>query len=147
MKTRNYHQGKYTMTNPEKYIGDVDNIIYRSSWELKLLKWADNNPSIIKMSSEELVIPYVNPFDNKIHRYFPDLFIEAKTTKGDIQKVVIEIKPYAQTQKPIASKKATRRLLNETITYGINKSKWQSAEAFCKKNGWKFVIMTEKDLF
>lgn len=28
-------KGRYTIQNPEKYIGDTKNIIYRSSWEKK----------------------------------------------------------------------------------------------------------------
>ena len=30
-----YRSGKYEPKNPEKYIGDIHNIIYRSSWEYR----------------------------------------------------------------------------------------------------------------
>lgn len=30
---KKYKQGKYLLQNPEKYLGDPTNVIYRSSWE------------------------------------------------------------------------------------------------------------------
>ena len=52
------YKGKYRPQNPEKYMGDCRNIIYRSMWERKCMKYFDNNPSIVKWASEELAIPY-----------------------------------------------------------------------------------------
>ena len=44
---RKYQQGIYKLKNPKKYKGNPDNIVYRSSWELKLLKWLDDHPQVI----------------------------------------------------------------------------------------------------
>lgn len=39
---------KWFPKNPEKYVGDVNNIISRSSWETKFMNWCDQNPAVIK---------------------------------------------------------------------------------------------------
>ena len=76
-----YHKGRYIPHNKQKYIGDITNIIYRSSWERRFMKYCDTNSSIIEWSSEELYVPYVSPIDNKYHRYYPDFIIKVKSKK------------------------------------------------------------------
>ena len=62
----------------------------------------DDNPNVIRWASEELAIPYVSPVDRKRHKYFPDFLIEMRNRVGQIETVLIEVKPYKQTrfQKP-----------------------------------------------
>lgn len=43
---RQYYQGKYKVKNYQKYKGDPTNVIYRSSWELKFLKYCDDNDNV-----------------------------------------------------------------------------------------------------
>ena len=64
------HKGRYRVANPSKYRGDINDIIYRSSWELKFMKWCDNNTSVLEWGSETMIIPYKSPVDSKVHRYF-----------------------------------------------------------------------------
>ena len=71
-----YHQGKFTPLRPEKYIGDPTNIVMRSSWETKFALWCDKNSSVLSWNSEETVVPYVSPVDNRAHRYFIDFKIK-----------------------------------------------------------------------
>ncbi len=87
------YKGKYRPSNPEKYRGDYTNIVYRSLWELKFMKYCDSNENILEWGSEEIVLPYVSPIDNRYHRYFPDFYIKVKERGGKIKKYVIEIKP------------------------------------------------------
>lgn len=141
-----YHQGIFTPKNANKYVGDSSNIVYRSGWEKKLFIWLDNNPSIIKWFSEELVIPYVSPVDGRVHRYFVDVGMEYKTNRGEIKRAIIEVKPYAQTKMPEQRKKTTQKYLTEVQTYAVNKSKWMAATEWAKQNGFDFVILTEKEL-
>ena len=54
------YKGKFTPQNPSKYIGDSANIIYRSMWERRCMKYFDINPSVIGWASEEVVIPYLS---------------------------------------------------------------------------------------
>ena len=141
-----FYKGFFKPRYPGKYRGDPTNIVYRSSWELRLMSWLDSHPDVLQWGSEELFIPYVSPIDGKYHRYFPDFFVKKKNINGVIETLLIEIKPYNQTIPPKAQTKRTRRYINEVHTWGINSSKWKAAEEYCKDRLWKFVVMTEKDL-
>lgn len=143
--TKHYIQGIYTCKNPSKYIGDVNKIVYRSSWELKFMIWADTNPQVLNFGSEEIVIPYFSPVDNKIHRYFPDFIMKVSTNSGEIKKYLIEIKPEAQTIAPVV-KRNSKRLYEETKTFAVNSAKWAAADQFCIKNDLTFLIITERHL-
>ena len=139
-------QGKFTPNNPIKYVGDSTQIIYRSSWELKLFLWCDSNSSILHWASEEIVIPYFCPTDDRMHRYFPDVAIKFKTAKGEIRKALIEVKPYTQTLPPKVPKRGgtnSKRFLTETLTYSKNRAKWEAAKIWCAKNGFEFMIADE----
>ena len=35
----------------------------------------------------------------------------------------------------------------ENYTYVINQCKWEAARKWCDKHGYKFLILTEKELF
>jgi len=141
----NSYKGKFTPQNPQKYNGNPDNIIYRSSWELRCMKWFDDNPNIIWWSSEELAIPYYSPVDQRMHRYFPDFIIKVKRKDDTIMTYVVEVKPEAQTKKP-TQKRKTKQYIKESITYVVNQMKWKAADEFCHAHGWEFKIVTEKDL-
>lgn len=141
------YKGKFQPRNPQKYLGDPTNIIYRSGWELKLMGWLDGHSSVLQWGSEELVIPYRSPIDGRIHRYFPDFIIKKKNQNGKVDTVVVEVKPHAQTKPPsVQSGKPNKRYINEVATWGINSSKWEAAGNYCKDRGWKFEIITEHDL-
>ena len=66
------YKGKYTPEHPVKYMGDASNIVYRSMWERRCMKYFDVNPSVLQWSSEEVVIPYYDSMSKKVRRYFPD---------------------------------------------------------------------------
>jgi len=130
---------------PEKYLGDFRNIICRSLWERSFAKYCDETPAILHWGSEEFCVPYISPVDAKPHRYFPDFFLEVRAATG-IQKFVIEIKPKYQTVVPV-KRKRTQRYLTEVMTFAVNQAKWEAATAFCQKNGFTFLVLTEDDLF
>lgn len=139
------YKGRFRPKNPSKYKGDPSNIIYRSSWELRVMKYLDENSSVLWWASEELFIPYLSPVDNRPHRYFPDFIVRALNKDKKEVTMVIEVKPEKQT-KPPAQKRKTRQYLNEVVTYAVNEAKWKAANLFCKEHGWEFKILTEKDL-
>jgi hypothetical protein len=140
------YSGRYHPTNPKKYTGDVTNIWYRSLWERKTMDWLDRNSNVLEWSSEELIIPYLSPIDNKYHRYFPDFVAKIKGKDGKARKFVIEVKPEKQTKPPVKPKKVTKSVINEIATWGINEAKWDAALSFCQDRGWEFKIITEKEL-
>jgi hypothetical protein len=137
-----FHKRRFTPVFPEKYTGDPTNIIMRSSWETMFANLCDNNPSIVKWSSEETIIPYRCPTDNKIHRYFVDFKI--KVNSGKVY--LVEVKPSKQTVPPVFPGKRTQRYLVESLTYLKNEAKWKAASEYCKDRGWEFKIVTEKEL-
>lgn len=145
---RNCRTGYYTPTNPEKYVGDVTKIVYRSSWELKAFRFFDNNVKVIRWSSEEVRIPYVSPLDQRIHTYYPDCYVEYINVKGEVVQEIVEIKPAAQTKPPMKSRgKRTKTLLYEQATFAVNAAKWEAAIKWCSERGYKFRIVTEHSLF
>jgi len=140
------YKGYFKPKNPAKYKGNPTNIIYRSSWELKLMDYLDKHPDVIQWSSEEFCIPYRSPVDNRIHRYFPDFCVRKKNKDGVIETVVIEVKPKSQTQEPKKPAKVNKRYINEVFTWGINSAKWKAAQEFCADRNWTFQIFTEQEL-
>lgn len=137
-----FHKRKFVPTNPQKYTGDHNNIIMRSSWETKFAIWCDKNPSIVRWSSEETVIPYRCPTDDKIHRYFVDF----KVTFKDGRTYLIEIKPAKQVAEPVFPGKRTKKFLMESFYFIKNQAKWKAATEYAKDRGWGFKIITEKEL-
>jgi hypothetical protein len=146
MSKRKYLQGKYKPSKPEKYKGDVNNIIYRSSWERKFLYYCDTNENILEYSSEEVVILYKSPVDNRYHRYFVDFYIKYKDVNGKIKKCLIEIKPFRQTQEPKVQKRKTKGYIYEVVEYAKNQAKWEAAKEWCLDHGWEFKVLTENEL-
>jgi hypothetical protein len=140
------YKGRFRPDNPEKYKGNPTNIIYRSLWELKFMRYLDSHPRIIQWSSEEIIIPYVSPVDRRVHRYFPDFWVKLEDKDGNINTMLVEIKPLKQVKEPVIQEKVTKRYLNEVMTYGINMAKWKAAKEFCADRNWIFKILTEKEL-
>lgn len=140
---KQYHQGLFRPTHPEKYEGDPTLICYRSSWELKVFKWCDLNPSVLSWSSEEIRIGYICATDNQHHTYFPDLKIKVKTKDDEVKTYLVEIKPMKETLPP---KRKGKQYLQESLTFIKNQSKWKYAKEYCKNRGWDFVVLTEEDL-
>ena len=140
------YKGRYQPKNPLKYKGNYRNIIYRSLWELKFMKYCDNNQNILEWGSEEFWLPYRSPLDNKVHRYFPDFYIKVRENNGMVKKYVIEIKPKKQCIEPKPQKKKTRTYIYEVREYAKNQAKWKAAEEYCLDRGYEFKILTEKEL-
>ena len=138
-------QGKFKPKNYKKYKGDPTEIFYRSGWELKFMNWCDSDRSVLSWSSEEIVIPYKCPTDNRIHRYFPDFWVKIKESTG-VKQYIVEVKPLKQTQVPKPQKRQTQKYLTEVMTYAKNDAKWRAAQEFCDDRGWKFRLITEREL-
>ena len=139
-------KGKFIPRNTAKYRGDYRNIIYRSSCELKFMKYCDINKNILEWGSEEIVIPYRSPIDNRIHRYFVDFYIKVRDVNGNLQKYLIEVKPKKQTKEPKVQKNVTKKYIYEVTEYAKNKAKWEAAKEFCEDRNYKFMLITEDEL-
>lgn len=141
-----FHKRLYKPIFPEKYSGDPTRIIMRSSWETMFATWCDKNPAVVKWKSEETVIPYRCPTDNKIHRYFIDFQIQVRQKDGLLKTYLVEVKPHKQTLPPEYPGKRTQRYLIESMTFIKNQAKWKAATEWAKDRGWEFKIITEFEL-
>lgn len=162
-----FHQCKFIPKNPEKVVGGE--ILCRSSWETKLADWCDRNPAVIKWGSEVISIAYRNPIAaniNELHKYhlditnpinwpvnnyYPDFYMQIQNQDGSVKTLLIEVKPYAQTQPPKqisenAKLKDIRAFNNQAKTYIQNDAKWKAAREWCKLHNIEFVVFTEHEL-
>jgi|LakMenE01Jun11ns_1017448.scaffolds.fasta_scaffold9940116_4 hypothetical protein len=142
---KKFKQGIFKPKNLKKYIGQQP-IRYLSAWELKFFRWADENSNVVEWASESVIIPYVSPMDHKVHRYYTDGVVAVREGDGVIRKYIIEIKPSAQTVLPVKGKKRMSTMVYETARYAQNQAKWEAAKKWCDKHGYKFLILTEKEL-
>ena len=133
------YSGRYIVKNLQKYVGNSSAVKYRSLWERQVFKWLDSNDSVLRWNSEEVVIPYRCKTDNKIHRYFVDLYVKFENKN----EYLIEIKPKAQTIAPKPPARKTKKYLKEVFTYGRNISKWQAAKNYAEHRNMQFQIWTE----
>ena len=160
------HQGYVkALKNPEKYIGDINLIIYRSSWELAFSRWCDTSPSVLQWSAEPMSVPYANrvakldeckrlgldpnnPRNWVTKNYNIDFWIRIKKDENTIEKWFIEIKPKDKLKKPIPPKqgatlKELRRFNILAKEYLVNESKFAAIDNWAKINGAKFYIFHE----
>jgi len=135
----NFQQGYYTVLNPEKYVG-TGTPKYRSGWELTFMRFCDNHPSVVNWASENVRIPYKNPFTGKDTFYVPDFFVVYQNASGRRAELV-EIKPKAQAVMELA------RSQQEKAAVALNMVKWQAARIWCKRMGATFRVLTEEDIY
>ncbi len=136
-----FARGKFTVTNMEKYVGN-SSPTYRSSWEWNFMNFCDKDPRILKWASEAVKIPYKDPFTGRQTIYVPDFFIQYADKKGIMQVELIEIKPQSQTLLEKAGKNR-----NNQLQWAKNQVKWRAAHSWCSKQGIKFRVLNEQDLF
>lgn len=146
MKARKYHQGYFKPVNPEKYVGSKTEIVYRSSWELKLMMWCDLNPSVVKWNSEGMKIPYWSEVDQKQRTYWIDFVVQYRTSEGTLRTSLIEVKPDSQCRAPTKRGRKEANYIAECYTWEVNQAKWRAAREWAAKNGMDFIIMNEYDL-
>jgi hypothetical protein len=141
--------------NPDKYLGNPKEVIYRSSWEHAFCKFCDLNDKVRRWSAESLQIPYQitnNIGQTETHRYYPDFYLEmvANNDKEKYERLVIEIKPKSETEPPNQPKTHTLKMLENyeysLITYKKNLHKWAYTKEWCERRNIKFIIITEIDL-
>ena len=136
---KKFYSGRYRPSNPGKYSGDYRNVKYRSLWERQVFRWCDTSGSVKSWSSEEIAIPYRCKTDGKAHIYYPDL----KILFDNGETHLIEIKPKSQTIQPKKQTRLTKSYVTSVLMYAKNVSKWEAAQAWCKKQGYIFSVWTE----
>lgn len=135
-----FFQGHFTPTNPKKYVGTYP-IIYRSSWEHKVMIMFDTNDCFTHWDSECLKIPYQNPFTGKYTVYIPDFVVTYVDAQGNHKTEIIEVKPAKETFQEQAKSPRAK------AAFALNTFKWAAAQAFAERNGITFRVMTENNIF
>lgn len=140
---RSYVRTDYKPVSPEKYIGNYP-ITLKSSWELEFaVRVCDLNDSCLKWAYEPWQIPYPNPLTGKQSIYLPDFLVTYATTGGNIQTVLIEIKPLHED----AFRESYARNKQDVLIQAKNLAKWKAAMEWCIRRGIRFQILTEAELF
>jgi hypothetical protein len=134
-------RARFIPRNPDKYVGDKEKIFARSTWEVSVMKFFDSRHDVIRWGSEEVIIPYLSPADNKVHRYFPDFFVEYRDKEGKIIKEIVEVKPLHESDEKFAKSDRSKDALL------VNEAKWKAASLFCETRGMVFRVITEKSIF
>ena len=135
-----YHQGKYTIKNPQKYSGKGEPT-FRSSWELTFMNFCDDNPSVVAWASEPCKITYQNPLNGKVTAYVPDFVIVYMDKAGKKKADLVEIKPATQSKPELA-----RRRTDKTAVVQ-NFAKWDAATKWATKRGMRFRVLNEGDIY
>lgn len=135
-----FAQGIYTLTNPQKYAGN-GKPRYRSGWEHAFMRFCDINEHIVMWASESIRIPYRHPLTGKPTNYVPDFLIQYRNKRNQTVTELIEIKPKKQS---VIESKASQR---DRAIVAVNYAKWAAAQAWCKRQGITFRVITEDDIF
>ena len=135
-----YANGKFTVKNPEKYMGKRSPT-YRSSWEFAFMNFCDNNPAVLNWTSESVKIPYYNPVSGKNTIYVPDFLIVYVDANQKQHTEVVEIKPSTETTMESA------RSYRDKLSVAINMAKWAAADNWARANNMRFRVITEYDIF
>lgn len=164
-------QGIYVPKNPDKVVGGQ--VITRSSWEAKFARWCDDNPAVLEWGCEVCAIQYRNPgavnldacrqagtspldpLNWPVHDYYPDFYVSIRSDEDedgtDIKKILIEIKPKCQTERPIpppvgAKLQEQKKFVNASKTYLTNVKKWEAATKWAAEHNMEFKVFTEVTL-
>jgi len=135
-----YAQGKYTVKNPEKYIGKRSPT-YRSSWEFTFMSFCDNNPAILNWASEAISIPYFNPVKGRQTIYVPDFLVVYVDANQKQHTEIVEIKPSTEVTMESA------RSYRDKLMVAMNMAKWAAADSWARANNMRFRVVTEFDIF
>jgi hypothetical protein len=163
----NYHQGNYIPKYKDKVLklNSQGGIYYRSSWEVKIMTWLDNNPKITRWGAECITIPYQlthyernGDINLKNHCYYPDFYYEIDNGNANSKKVIAEVKPmkeYLMVQKlqemklSVPENATLKKLKNFEYDLKMaqkNSEKWKTMIKYCDLKGWDFIIITEEHL-
>lgn len=134
-------RARFIPKHPQKYVGDVDKIFARSTWEVTVMKKFDSHPDILKWGSEEISIPYLSPADSRVHQYFPDFFVEYLDADGALHREIVEVKPLHESEQKFAKSDRSKDAL------AVNEAKWASAAIWCQQRGMEFRVLTEQSIF
>lgn len=172
--SKEYTQGYFVPKHPEKCVNlhpensrygiakdmkPSSTCTYRSSWELKFMKFCDKYDSVLEWGSEVLELPYVNEVDGKAHRYVTDFYFVCREKTGNIARYILEVKPKCQIATlnengeiiypdppKTKTQSALRHWQERCDTLRMNNSKWKYARKWCGDHGYIFKVLSEEEI-
>lgn len=143
---REFKQGIFKPVNKNKCL-NTEFVVYRSSLELSVMLFLDKSDKVKKWGSETTVIPYFKEVEQRPARYFIDFTITLENN-GKLETWLVEVKPEKETLPPTNARgtKKQSTIMYESMTWITNNNKWESAKKYAEKKGYKFVLMTEKNI-
>ena len=147
IKRNKRNKNKFIPRFPNKYVGRYP-IVIRSSWERMACQWLDSDPRVLKWSSESHIVYYYDPIQMKNRRYYPDFFAVILNKHKEPVKYIIEVKPNKETRPPVKTRGQSKKTqLYQEATWLTNQAKFDAAQKYCKKLGYHFKLLTEKEMF
>jgi hypothetical protein len=131
----------YTLSNPKRYIG-TNTPRYRSGWELTVMRFLDNHPSVQQWANESVKIPYRDPLTGKHTVYVPDFLVQYIDKDHNTHLELWEIKPAKHTLLEKVGKNPY-----DQAQFIKNQAKWAAANHWAGKNNIRFRIINEGDIF
>ena len=106
-------KGRYKPINPNKYQGDPTNIIYRSSWELKFMRFCDLRDDVVQWQSEESYKKWFTErrLDDRREIYLTRLKLEEKMNQATAEIVNILNQKAEKKRKKLLQKQEKQRQL------------------------------------
>jgi hypothetical protein len=105
------------------------------------MKFCDDNDHILQWASESVSIPYRHPITGKQTMYVPDFLITYQNGNGKTVGELVEIKP--RKQSVIEDRQSQR----DRMAVAINYAKWDSATKWASRQGLKFRVINEDQIF
>jgi hypothetical protein len=137
-------KGIFKPRNPQKWVNDK--IIHRSGLERKWFTLFDLDPNVLKIGSENVVVPYYDPVKKKVRKYYVDVVLKYKDRDGNIKIKLVEIKCYGESIQPKRATRITEAYKSSVMTFVTNEAKWEAATKYALARGWEFAVLTEKHL-
>ena len=123
---------KFFLHNPERYIGNINDVMYSDKRMLHLFTICDRSRVVSKWSIERAVIHFLNPKTKDMDTFHPDLMIKYMHNGKEVTEV-LDIRSVDQ------SNKSHREALRDPV----NIAKWEAAKSLCEKNGIVFKVVSD----
>lgn len=127
---------KFFLHNPDRYIGNIKDVMYSDKKMLHLFTICDRSRNVIKWSNERVGIHFLNPKTKDMDVFFPDLMIKYIHDGKEVTEV-LDIRSVGETGSE------TGKSHSIAMKDPVNNAKWESAKSLCEKNGIVFRVVSD----
>lgn len=130
MRVRDIKPGYFNSTSSFKSVKTGATVKAESTLEEDFFFLLDNSELVDWFEEQPLEISYQLPSENKVRTYTPDVLVRYKDIDGTLSFVLYEVKFRSELIK----------------SWFKLKPKFKAAMKICKSRGWKFKVVTEKEI-